>query len=253
MSHVLTYRAGSLQRPHLPFPRIADIGIQGLELVWNDQTSVDAVEAALQGSGLRITSINPSCPLDDDNLARNLGRYAEHAAALGAAYLFVSAKAGDMPRQEAYDRLRRVGDAVGEHQVYLAMETHPDLCQNADNMLATMAAVDHPWVGVNYDTANIYFYNRDVDTVQEAKKAAAHIRGVHVKDTMGGFEDWNFPVFGEGIVDFAAVGEVFDQSGFTGPYCMELEGGIFNTDDADELVAKVKGCADHLRQVGLVD
>ena len=85
MSHVLTYRAGSLQRPHLPFPRIADIGIQGLELVWNDQTSVDAVEAALQGSGLRITSINPSCPLDDDNLARNLGRYAEHAAALGAA------------------------------------------------------------------------------------------------------------------------------------------------------------------------
>ena len=25
------------------------------------------------------------------------------------------------------------------------------------------------------------------------------------------------------------------------------------TDDADELAAKVKGCADHLRQVGLVD
>ena len=37
-----------------------------------------------------------------------------------------------------------------------------------------------------------------------------------------------------GTFDFAAVGEVFDQGGFTGPYCMELEGGIFNTDDADE-------------------
>jgi len=252
MSHVLSYRIGSLQKPHLPLSQIAELGIQGLELVWNDRTTADAVRAAVEPVGLRVTSIHAPSPLDDDRLPEILGRHAEHAAALGAEYLFVSVHAGEMDRQQAYDRLRRAGDAVGKHEVYLAMETHPDLCQNGDNMLETMAGVDHPWVGINYDTANIYYYNEGVDTVKEVKKAARHVRGVHLKDTLGGFHDGNFPVFGEGIVDFAAIGAVLDAAGYAGPYAMELEGGAFDPGKPDELAAKVARCVGHLRQVGLV-
>ena len=253
MSHVLSYRAGSLQKPHLPFAQLADMGIQGLELVWNDQTTVDAVQAALNSTGLRVTSVHAPSPLADDQLPDILGRHAECAAALGASYLFVSVHAGDMPKQEAFDRLKKAGDAVGRHEVYLALETHPDLCQNGTNMLETMAGVDHPWVGINYDTANIYYYNEPIDTVEEVKKAARHVRGVHLKDTMGGFHDGNFPVFGEGIVDFPAVGQVLDAAGYTGPYCMELEGGTFDPGKPDELADKVGRCVAHLRKVGIVE
>jgi L-ribulose-5-phosphate 3-epimerase len=251
MANLLSYRAGTLRQPHLPFPRLAEMGIQGLELVWDDQTTVAAVKAAVEPAGLRVTSIHAPSPLDDDNLPRLLGRHAEYAAALGAVYLFVSVHAGQMPKQEAYDRLRRAGDAVGKHQVYLALETHPDLCQNGDNMLQTMAGVNHPWVGVNYDTANIYYYNQKIDTVAEVKKAARHVRGVHLKDTMGGYHDGNFPVFGEGIVDFAGVGKALTAVDYRGPYAMELEGGSFDPSKPDDLAAKVAKCIAHLKKVGM--
>ena len=252
MTHLLSYRVGSLQKPHLPFSQVADMGIQGLELVWNDQTTVAAVQAALKPSGLKITSVHAPSPLDDDQLPAILGRHAEYAAALGAGYLFASVRAGELPKQQAYDRLRKAGDAVGKHGVYLALETHPDLCQNSANMLETMAGVNNPWVGINYDTANVCYYNEGIDTVEEARKAAPHVRGVHFKDTMGGFRDGNFPVLGEGIVDFQAVGKVFDASGFSGPYCMELEGGTFDSRKPDELAVKVGRCVAHLKKVGVV-
>jgi len=133
------------------------------------------------------------------------------------------------------------------------METHPDLCQNAANMLETMEAVDHPWVGVNYDTANVYYYNEGIDTVAELTKAAGHVRGVHLKDTHGGFHDGNFPVFGEGVVDFAAIDRVLRDSPYKGPLVMELEGGIFDAGQPEELAAKVGACVAHLRQVHVID
>ena len=250
MPNLLAYRIGSLQKPHLPFAQVAEFGIQGLELVWNEETTTDAVAAALELHSLRVTSIHAPSPLEDDNLPQVLGQHAAQAAELGASYLFVSIHAGDMPRSEAHDRIRRLGDAVGAHQVYLAMETHPDLCQNAANMLETMAGVAHPWVGVNYDTANVYYYNENVDTVAELKQVASHVRGVHLKETVGGFKDGNFPVFGEGIVDFAAVAEVLGQAGYAGPCTMELEGGQFDPGQPEDLAAKVGQCVAHLRKVG---
>ncbi len=252
MAHLLSYRCGSLQNPHLPLARIAEIGIQGLELVWNDETTVDGVKAAIDPHDLQVTSLHAPCPLDDDDLPALLGRHAECAAALGAAYLFVSTSSGDMPRQEAYARLRRAGDAVGAHQVYLAMETHLDLCHNAAAMLETMEGVNHPWVGVNFDTANLYYYNEAIDAVDQARKAGAHVRGMHLKDTFGGFREGNFPVLGEGIVNFAAVDQVLTAAGYQGAYCMELEGGTFDASKPDELADKVRRCAEHLRQVGVV-
>lgn len=253
MANLLSYRINTLQRPHLPFARLAELGIQGLELVWNDQTTVAAVEAALRPSGLRVTSIHAPSPLEDDRLPQILGQHAEYAAALGASYLFVSVHAGErMSRQEAYDRLRRAGDAVGAHQIYLALETHPDLCQNGNNMLETMAGVNHPWVGINYDTANIYYYNQNVNTVKEIEKAAKYVRGVHLKDTMGGYHDGNFPVFGEGIVDFAGIKRALDAVGYSGPFCMELEGGTFDPSKPEDLAAKTAQCIAHLKKVGVV-
>lgn len=252
MEHILSYRIGSLQKPHLPFQRVADLGVQGLELGWNEQTTVDAVQAAVEPAGLRVTSLQVQAPLEQEDLAQSLDAHAEVAAALGAQYLFVSVRTGELEQEAAYQRLREAGDAVGSHAVYLAMETHPDLCENGDKMRATMAAVNHPWVRINYDTANVYFYNEGVDTVVEARKAAQYVRGVHLKDTMGGFRDNRFPVFGQGIVDFAGVGAVLDEAGYSGPYCMELEGPYFRDSEPDDLAAKVQGCVAHLRSLGLV-
>ena len=57
MPHLLAYRVGSVKKPPVPLARLAEMGIQGLELVWEEQTTVQEVSAALKPSGLRITSI----------------------------------------------------------------------------------------------------------------------------------------------------------------------------------------------------
>lgn len=252
MSNTLSYRIGSLKKLYLPFAQVAEMGIEGLELVWDEDTTAAQVKTALGSCKLSVTSIQVPCPLEDDNLPQTIGAQAAQAAELGARYMFVSAHAGEkMPKAEAYDRLRRVGDAVGAHEVFVAMETHPDLCQNGDQMAETMKGVNHPWVGVNYDTANIYYYNEQVDTIAELKKAVSYVRGVHLKDTFGGFRDGKFPVFGEGIVDFAAADKVLRGGGYTGAYAMELEGGTFDPSKPDELAEKVARCVAHLKKVGI--
>ncbi len=252
MEHVLSYRVGTLRRPNLPFARLAALGVGGVELAWDDQTTVEAVRAAVAPAHLRVTSIQAPASLQDADFAARLRSYAAAAAALGAGYLFVSVRAGELPLPQAYARLREGGDVVGAHGVYLALETHPDLCQNASSMLATMAGVEHPWIGVNFDTANIYYYNERIDGTAELRAVARHVRGVHLKDTMGGFHDGDFPVFGAGIVDFAAVGSALDAAGYRGPYCMELEGRNFDPGRPEELAAKVGRCVAHLRSVGLI-
>lgn len=247
MANTLSYRAGSLESPSLPWSQIATAGVQGIELNWTEGLTAAAAEAALSPHGLRVTSLSVGCPLDDVGLAARLGRQAAVAADLGARYLFTSIKGDGLTREQIGAKLRPLGDAVGPHEVYLALETHPELCTNADRMNATMAAVAHPWVGVNYDTANVYYYNHGIDTVDQVRRCVAHVRGVHLKDTRGGYHDHDFPVFGEGIVDFAAVHRVLRGAGYDGAYCMELEGPAFRREDPQDLAAKVERCAAHLK------
>lgn len=252
MTNTLSYRAGTLASPNLPWARIAAAGVQGIELNWTDGLTAAAVDAALSPHGLRVTSLSVACPLDDAALPARLTHQAAVAADLGARYLFTSVKGDGLTLEQVGAKLRVLGDAVGTYEVSLALETHPELCTNAECMIATMAAVAHPWVGVNYDTANVYYYNHGIDTVDQVRRCVAHVRGVHLKDTRGGYHDHDFPVFGEGIVPFAQVHEVLRRAGYADAYCMELEGPAFRHEAPDDLADKVARCAAHLKGLGVV-
>lgn len=243
---------GDAEVGSLPLERLAGMGVNGLELVLPPEATAEEVLNLIEPHGLSVASIETSTALDDDRIGNTLETASTKAAlakALGATYLFTSVRAGHLPKQTAYDRLRQVGDVVGTHEIFLAMETHPDLCQNAANMLETMAGVSHPHVGINFDTANVYYYNRDMDGLAELKQVVQHVRGVHFKETAGGLKDGNFPVFGEGIVDFAGAEAVLEEAGFAGPYVMELEGSVFDYTKHDHLEAQVRSCADYIRRV----
>jgi inosose dehydratase len=143
---------------------------------------------------------------------------------LDTPYLFVSAKCGETPLATVYERLRAAGDAAARHNVLIVMETHPELVTNAEVALQTMQGVNHPNVRVNFDTANIYFYNRGLDGVRELERIAPFVGAVHLKDTNGGYRAWHFPALGRGVVRFRETFSVLDESGYTGPYTLEIEG-----------------------------
>lgn len=231
---------------HLP-----QIGVRHVEIGVPPAEDVAAVQERLSAAGLAASTLQGPCDASSDAGIETVRQAAATARRMGVAIMFVSVKEGEAPRAEVYRRLRAMGDAAGEHGVTLAVETHPEVAHNADAALETMAGVDHPNVRLNFDTGNVYFYNHDVDAVDQVRRVAPYVVAVHLKDTGGGYRSWNFPALGEGVVDFAGVFRVLGERGFTGPYTMELEGVEGERLDEEGAKARVARSVAHLRALGV--
>ncbi|MCS6829307.1 MAG: sugar phosphate isomerase/epimerase family protein [Armatimonadota bacterium] len=174
--------------------------------------------------GIGISSVICPCDVASDGGAEEFSDTVKAVRRMGAQIAFVSVHAGDLPLPDVYRRLRRMGDIAAEMGVKVAMETHPDLITNGDVALRTMHAVAHPNVGINFDTANIYYYNEGAEAVTELQKVLPYVFSVHLKDTNGKPRTWYFPTLGQGVVNFPEIFRLLLEQGFRGPFTMELEG-----------------------------
>jgi len=172
------------------------------------------------------------------------------AEAIGVNFYFLSAHGSD--RAASMRALAGLGDYAAARKVTLCLETHPPFCLNGAEMVKTMTEVGHDNVRVNFDTANIMYYNRGCDSVEELRKAVDYVASVHLKDTDGQFESFNFPVFGTGVIDFAGVFKILGSAGFSGPLTMELEGALVDGLPPEERHEKVVACMNFLKGIGAV-
>ncbi len=230
---------------HLP-----TIGVHHVEIDTPAPDQVAGVKSRLEDHGLSASSLQCPVEIQYDDVDARLTPHLDAAAALGAGVLFVSVQAGELDKGVAYERLHRCGAKAAEYGITIGMETHPDLITNAAVALETMGGVDHPRVRVNYDTANIHYYNRDVDHVDEMEKVIDYIGSMHLKDTDGRYKTWCFPTFGEGIVDFKTVFDRLNAHGFHGPFTMEIEGVEGESLNEEETCRRVADSVAHLRSVG---
>ncbi len=253
MANPLSYRIGYANQPQLPLDRVAQLGIKWVEVDLATGQTAAEVLSLLEPHGLRVATLTAFLTLADEGLMEQVATAADNGQALGALGLFAVMHSGGVPLETAHVLVRQMCDIAAARGLFVAIETHPDLCENGTKAAAILAAVNHPAFGWNLDTANIYYYNQGTDTVTEARKAASHVLSVHAKDTDGGFESPRFPNLGEGVVDFAGVGAVLREAGFTGPYTLELEGLAGSADSVERMEANVVACAGHLRGLGLVD
>ena len=182
------------------------------------------VQNNLEQFGLTASSLQGTCDIHQHDISEQIAAQMPSFAALQSRYMFVSVKADKVPLKIVYDRLRQAGAEAARHGVTIVLETHPDLMTNASVALQTIQAVNHPNIRINFDTANIYFYNRDVEAAAELRQIVPYVAAVHLKDTDGGFKHWHFPALGRGIVNFREIFAVLDEAGFTGPCTLEIEG-----------------------------
>jgi sugar phosphate isomerase/epimerase len=218
-------------RPHsygpfagIAYEHLASLGVRHVEIEVPPTAELDAVRAELEQHGLTATSLQGVCDVQQSGVKDRIADQMPAFEALGARIMFVSVRADDTPLETAYARLREAGDVAADHGVTIVLETHPDLVTNSEVALRTMAGVAHGSVRVNYDTANIYFYNQDVDAVDELRRIVEHVAAVHLKETDGGYRHWHFPALGVGVVPFQEIFAVLDNAGFTGPCTLEIEG-----------------------------
>lgn len=210
-----------------------------------------AAEAArLAGFGLEVTSVHGDLDLTRSDTAAQVAGLAPALRALGCRLFFVALRPLAVPREAQWARLRAAGEAAADAGLAITLEMHPDLTPNAVCALETLGQVGHPAVRLNFDTANVYFYNRGLDCVTELRRVAGLVASVHLKDTPGGFGERCFPALGEGVVDFAGVFRVLDEIGFCGPCTIEVEGGAGEARTRAAVCGRIAASVAYLRRLG---
>ncbi len=232
------------------YEHLASLGIGHVEIRLPRPEEAEATRAELERHGLSATSLQGDCDLSRVNVAGQIEAQMPSFACLGTRIMFLPVRAGDIPLQTAYSRLREAGDVAASHGVTIVLETHPDLITNSAKALDTMRGVNHPNVRINFDTANIYFYNRGVDAVEELCPMVPFVAAVHLKDTDGSYRRRHFPALGHGIVRFAEVFAVLDKVSFMGPYTIEIEGVEGETRTERLVCDRVAESVEFLRSLG---
>ncbi len=231
-------------------PPLVTTGMSAAELV--------AVDRLLEQFGIRVTSCNVTGgnPLNDVDTEAILKRL-EVAARFDVPLVVGPAGEVDNRSQlpELYENLLRIGDKAGDLGMTYCFETHPGICQSHPLMLETMQALNHPHLKLNFDTANILYYNENVDGEVALAKVCHHVRHLHLKDSHGEYRQWTFPALGYGgAVDFVRVRQIMRDCGFEGAYSIEVEGIEGEPPlTLEQMHRRVVDSVEHLRGCGFFD
>ncbi len=201
--------------------RVADHGFQGVTALWAphgaiipDAESVSAITTTLQWA---------------------------KAAGIPVVNAGDGTKPPDMTDEDAFailaDRLVQIVAEAERCQVYLAIEPHGTYSLTPEGLQRIMAVCDSPWLGINYDTANVHRatyvetiagaytwtpFGEAQDEVETLRQVLARVVHVHVKDVVGA----DSVALGEGEVDVAGCLEVLAGAGYEGVVSLETEGEL---------------------------
>jgi sugar phosphate isomerase/epimerase len=223
--------------------------VRYVEVPVPSREQADSLEEMLERHRLTASTLMADCSLQAEDAAAQLHRTLHVANRLGTEILFASVNSKGITKDLAYERLRALGDEAASHGVKIAVETHPDLADNGRVARETMEAVNHPAVGINFDTANVLYYaDGPTDTIQELEKVLPWVISVHLKDYSGtGPQQWAFPTLGQGHVDFRGVFARLQKQGFSGPVTLEIEGVEGETLSEEQMQERVAESVRHAR------
>ncbi len=244
------------------YEHLHELGIRYLEIPNPGLSGVDTLNDMLSDfSGMQVKSIQAEIPIAEKNPAEKMqDSVFEVMKALGATHLFVSLDPKKTKEKDWVPRLQGVGDMAKKCGVTVILETHPPLFPNGDIGIATMQKVNHPAIRVNYDSANMYFYNENIDAIADLKKVLKYVEGVHLKESNKKYKTWYFPGLGEGegCVDFKSLFALLnsrqDPGPMHGPFTLEIEGIKGEPKlTLEQAKARVANSVKYLRNLDVID
>jgi len=221
-------------------------GIVYIELDERPAAELRQVADACRAGGVTPLTIAGGVDACNPEAVARVKTVCEAAEGIGVKHYFLSAHGND--RAAAMKSLAEIGEHAAKHGVTLCLETHPPFCTNAAEMLRTMAEVNHPNVRINFDTANVLFYNHGLNSADELEKVMSGVASLHLKDTTGKYRTTDFPVLGKGVVEFRRVFDTLHRVGLSGPLTIELEGPVVDGLDVPGRHEKVVESTNHLRE-----
>jgi sugar phosphate isomerase/epimerase len=209
----------------------AKFGLQGTELTsyyFPSDTTPEYLrqlkhECFLAGLDVSGTAVgNDFCHPAGDARKKQIDlvkRWIDNAEILGAPVIRIfsgNAKEG-LSKEEAH-KLAVAGmeeccQYAGEHGVFLALENHGGLTEDAAGMLALIRDVKSPWFGVNMDTGNFH----GADIYGDLAKIAPYTINVQVKVVVSGPDRKKQPT------DFKRLAQILRDAGYQGYIVLEYE------------------------------
>lgn len=215
---------GGDQNAESSFAHVAEAGFKHVFMNIIPPSEIEATKEKLGKYGLKVAVFRGDTDFARESSVDELAEQLATCKKMGVKYMFLSPKHTGVSKDVAIERLKKVAPIAQEQGVIIGLETHPDLGTNGDEHVKTMEAIDHPNIRVNFDCANITFYNKGTDAVKELAKCIDYVGTFEIKDHNGEFESWHFPALGEGTLDIPAVLKMLKDHGYRGPITLEIEG-----------------------------
>jgi sugar phosphate isomerase/epimerase len=212
------------------YEHLAEIGVHYIETgVPQGAEAIDMLKDILGEFKIQVASFQVTFdPLGKD-FQKQIDEAIAACTAFGTKVIFTSIKGdkgGAKKNAKLFAQLRVLGDQVKAKEITVCLETHPELVLNGKVGKETMEAINNEGIRINFDTANMYYYNKGIDSSVELDHVIKYVGSVHLKETDGMFHSWCFPALGDkrGIVKFPAIVKKLNDAGFFGPWTMEIEG-----------------------------
>ena len=214
------------------FEQVELFGIDGYcEHVDLDDVGPAAAERLrrqLERHSLTPVALNFATKLDTDEGVAHFGRAAELAERLGARVVVANVESVSTPETEQafFERVPAIVASAKRQGVVLALETHGGLVSTMADGADLVDRVGSEHVKVAYDMANVVKYGRTVpdrDLRDHLARIADTIGYVHLKDKADLSDRYDYPPFGDGILDFPTVLELLEQGGYRGLLAVEVE------------------------------
>ena len=192
---------------------------------------LNELREALQDSGLSVWSI----AVDMGNIAgedaaarrtdiEGLKQWFYTASALGSRAIRINTGHADDAgaASRAIDAYRDLAETGRQAGVRLLIENHGGLSARSDGLATIIDGVDSEWFGTCPDTGN--FYDTDWEAgmrVMAPRAYSCHLKLAHLEaDRVQSWTDGNGD---ERRCDLKAALSILDESGYTGPICLERE------------------------------
>lgn len=125
------------------------------------------------------------------------------------------------PLNEAFAaKYRLIGEEAGKRGLVVTIKPHTGNTATAAVIADTLRAIGSPHVRASYDPGNVRFYE-GVDPAKDLPAIAAETVSIVAKDHRGERAEPDFPIPGEGEVDFRCLFGTLRAAGFSGPVVVE--------------------------------
>ena len=135
--------------------------------------------------------------------------------------------------------MKEAGTHAQNQNIILAPKPHTGNTATAKHLARLLPEIDRPSVRACYDPGNVHYYE-GISPEDDFPHIAAQTCKIIAKDHIGPKAENNFPIPGEGDVDFERIFATAFEAGFDGPVVVERVNGTGGNFTAEEIDIRIR-------------